>query len=46
MNNQPDPANHNGNGDYERQDISIAGVLYFLAGLAAFGLFADSPGHS
>jgi hypothetical protein len=25
-----------GHGDYERQDLGVGGVLYFLAGLAAF----------
>ncbi len=28
----------NGHGDYERRDIGVAGVLYFLAGLAACGI--------
>jgi hypothetical protein len=28
-----------GHGDYERRDIPVAGVLYFLAILAALGLF-------
>ncbi len=38
MSNHPNPANSNGHGDYERQDIGVAGVLYFLAGLAVAGL--------
>ncbi len=28
----------NGHGDYERRDIGVGGVLYFLAGLAAAGI--------
>jgi hypothetical protein len=36
MNNETHPMNSNGNGSYERRDIGIAGVLYFLAGLALF----------
>lgn len=32
------PANTNAHGDYERRDIGVAGVLYFLAGLAAAGI--------
>jgi len=28
------PAKHQGHGDYERSDIGIAGVVYFLIGLA------------
>ena len=28
----------NGHGDYERRDIGVAGVLYFLLGLAAAGI--------
>jgi hypothetical protein len=39
MNPEIHPANSNGHGDYERRDIGIAGVLYFLAGLALAGLF-------
>ncbi len=31
----PNPSSH---GDYERRDIGIGGVLYFLLGLAIFGL--------
>jgi hypothetical protein len=37
MSNQPHPANSTGNGGYERQDIGVAGVLYFLLGLAIAG---------
>lgn len=29
---------HHAHGDYERRDIGIGGVLYFLIGLAVFGL--------
>ena len=39
MSNEPHPANSNGNGGYERQDIGVAGVLYFLLGLLVAGLF-------
>lgn len=39
MSNQPHPANSNGNGGYERSDIGVAGVLYFLLGLLVAGLF-------
>ena len=35
MNNEIHPANQNGNGGYERRDIRVAPVLYFLVGLAA-----------
>jgi hypothetical protein len=38
MSNEIHPANSNGNGGYERQDIGIAPVVYFLAGLAVAGL--------
>lgn len=31
-------ANNHGHGDYERRDIGVSGVLYFLAGLAFSGL--------
>ena len=37
MSNQPNPANSNGNGGYERSDIGAAGVLYFLLGFAVAG---------
>ncbi len=40
MSNQTHPEIPNGNGGYERQDISVAGVLYFLGGLAAAGLIS------
>jgi hypothetical protein len=39
MSNDIHPANSNGNGGYERQDIGVAGVLYFLLGLLVAGLF-------
>ena len=39
MSNDIHPANSNGNGGYERKDIGVAGVLYFLLGLAVAGLF-------
>ena len=38
MSNEIHSENQHGNGGYERQDIGVAGVLYFLAGLAAAGL--------
>ena len=34
MNNDVHTVNPNGHGDYERRDITIAGVVYFLIGLA------------
>jgi len=40
MSDQPNPTNSTGNGGYERQDIGVAGVLYFLLGLAVAGLLA------
>jgi hypothetical protein len=40
MSNEIHPANSTGNGGYERSDIGVAGVLYFLAGLAVAGLLA------
>lgn len=40
MSNELNHAPHNGHGDYERRDISVAGVLYFLVGLALFGALA------
>ena len=40
MTNEPHPANPTGNGGYERTDIGVRGVLYFLAGLAVFGALA------
>jgi hypothetical protein len=33
------PANSTGNGGYERSDIGVKGVLYFLLGLAVAGVF-------
>jgi hypothetical protein len=39
MSNNIHPANSNGNGGYERSDIGVAGVLYFLLGLLVAGLF-------
>jgi hypothetical protein len=38
MTNETHPANPTGHGDFERRDIGIAPVLYFLGGLALFGL--------
>jgi hypothetical protein len=38
MSNDIHPANSNGNGGYERRDISASGVLYFLLGLLVAGL--------
>jgi len=38
MINDPNPANPQGHGNYERRDIGVAGVLYFLLGLAFAGL--------
>ena len=38
MSNEIRPANSNGNGGYERSDIGVAGVLYFLLGLFVAGL--------
>jgi hypothetical protein len=38
MSNDIHPANSNGHGDYERRDIGVSGVLYFLVGLAVAGL--------
>jgi len=34
-----------GHGDYERSDIGISGVLYFLAGLFVFGLLSYGVIH-
>jgi len=39
MNHEPNHAN-SGNGGFERRDIGVGGVLYFLAGLAVFGLIS------
>jgi hypothetical protein len=38
MSNDIHPANSTGNGGYERSDIGVAGVLYFLLGLLVAGL--------
>jgi hypothetical protein len=38
MSNQTHPANSTGNGGYERQDIGIAPVVYFLVALLVAGL--------
>lgn len=38
MSNETHKTNSNGHGDYERSDISVAGVLYFIAGLIVAGL--------
>jgi hypothetical protein len=38
MSQETKPANSTGHGNYERRDIGVAGVLYFLAGLAFAGL--------
>jgi hypothetical protein len=40
MSNQLNPANPAPNGGYERTDIGVRGVLYFLASLAVFGALA------
>jgi hypothetical protein len=40
MSNDPHSVNPSGNSGYERRDISPAGVLYFLAGLAVAGLLS------
>jgi len=34
MSNEIKPANTHGHGDYERRDIGVSGVVYFLIGLA------------
>ena len=38
MSNVTHKTNSNGHGDYERRDIGVAGVLYFLLGLLAAGI--------
>ena len=38
MSDEIHPANSTGNGGYERSDIGVSGVLYFLLGLAVAGL--------
>lgn len=35
MSNETHPVKHNGHGDYERRDIGVSGVVWFLIGLAA-----------
>ena len=40
MSNEIHSANSTGNGGYERQDIGVAAVLYFLLGLAVAGFLA------
>jgi hypothetical protein len=40
MSTDPHSANSTGNGGYERQDIGVTGVLYFLLGLAVAGFLA------
>jgi len=40
MSNDTNQANPNGHGSFERRDVGIAGVLYFLLGLAVLGLMA------
>jgi hypothetical protein len=34
MTNHPNPAKHAGHGDYERSDIGVSGIIYFLISLA------------
>lgn len=38
MSNQPNHVNQHGNGGYERSDIGVAGILYFLLGLLVAGI--------
>jgi len=38
MSTETKPANSTGHGGFERRDIGVGGVLYFLLGLAVFGL--------
>jgi hypothetical protein len=38
MSNETKPANSTNHGSYERRDIGVSGVLYFLLGLAVAGL--------
>jgi hypothetical protein len=40
MSTEPNHVNSAGNGGYERSDIGVAGILYFLAGLAVAGVLA------
>jgi hypothetical protein len=39
MSNEIKHVNSNSHGDYERRDITVAGVAYFLVGLAVAGVF-------
>ena len=39
MSNEIHPANSTGNGGYERRDIGVAPVLYFMLGLLVAGVF-------
>ena len=39
MSNELHPANSTGNGGYERRDIGVAPVLYFMLGLLVAGVF-------
>jgi hypothetical protein len=39
MTQETKPANPTGHGDYERRDIGVAAVLYFLLGLVVAGIF-------
>jgi hypothetical protein len=45
MTDQTKPANPTAHGDYERRDISVAAVLYFLAGLLVAGLIVHFVVH-
>jgi hypothetical protein len=38
MSNKTHHAHQSGNGGFERRDIGVSGVVYFLAGLAMFGV--------
>ena len=39
MNNETHPANSTGNGGYERSDIGVAPILYFMLALLVAGVF-------
>ncbi|MGO9088996.1 MAG: hypothetical protein ACLQBK_27650 [Candidatus Sulfotelmatobacter sp.] len=41
MSDETNDANPNGRGGFERRDVGIAGVLYFLLGLAVLGFVAS-----
>jgi hypothetical protein len=45
MTDESKPANPAAHGDYERRDIGVAGVLYFLAGLLVAGLIVHFVVH-